>query len=197
MLNVVLLVTLLQSPMPLPRIVSVPEGFTGGADIAVIARGMAGVLAGELPAEQTGPVTIEPGVVYRLEWQRKYDLWRPVKVRLWLDGAIIKNFTAADLTVTGPAIQGDLQSFSTNAGVIPPFTGEQLGNHTLALTWYDAGPSGSSVLETKPEDAALAVTVAFTSPPPTGTGMKVITIKVGEQADGSFKLLSMVTEIVK
>ena len=139
------------------------------------------------------------GQVIRVEWQRRLDIFRPVKVRLWLDGAIVKNFVTADLTVTGANVHGTTQTFSTNAGVIPPFTADQIGPHTFALTWYDAnGTGGSSTLESRPEDVSLPVVVGFTTPPPPGTGFKISGVTAQLAADGTVKVtISVVPEIVK
>ncbi len=198
------LVTLLQLPLPS---VPLPPDFTGGANIERLAIDLEGVIRGEMPdvppptfpltgfGVQPAAITLEPGQAFQLEWTRTYAPFRPVKFRLWLNGAIIKNFSAADLTVVGGNVQGTLQTFTTNVGVIPPFTGDQLGAHTLALTAYDAATAGGTAsTESKPEDMALPVTVGFTTPPPPPTGARVITIKLAQALDGTWRLISVVEE---
>ena len=191
------LVVLLQLPLPS---VPLPSGFPGGANLERLALDLSGVVKGEMPdvppvsfpltgfgLPQTAPPVIAPGETGQLEWSYVVDPNRPVKFRLWVDGVIVKNFATADLTESGttPRI------YTTNPGVLAPFTAAQIGPHTLALTAYDA--SGESAR------AELAVMMGFTTPPLPPSGVKYKIVGTGTSGpDGALVLsVTLTPEIVK
>lgn len=198
LITLALSLILAQSPAVLPRVVP-PPGFTGGADVAALEPVLARVISGRLPddymledarpwtAEEIArfmlnfqspqPVTtIEPGAPIFATWTWTPNPARPVSFRLWRDGEIIKNFTTADLTVSGTSPQ----TFITNAGVIPPFTAAQRGARTLSLTAYDPACEAAQQQGCESNRARVSITVqvGFTSPPPDPGGFAV---KVGGQ----------------
>jgi hypothetical protein len=163
MITLVLLSLLFQNP---PPTINYPPGFTGGADIATLSKMMEAVRAGTMPDEvQTPPpaVVIAPGAPLQLEWDYTIDPNRPVQFRLWVDGAIVRNFVSSDLVIAGNVV-------TTKAGVVAPFTTAQRGTRTLAVTAFDAeGDSPRS-------DNQLNVIVGFGTVPPSPSGLR---IKVG------------------
>lgn len=92
----------------------------------------------------TASENIVPGEPIRLTWTytvADYDA-RPVQFRLYLDAAIIRNFTTADLDVT---VANGLRTYVTKVGVVPSFTLAQVGSRAFWLSAYDAAAESSPV----------------------------------------------------
>lgn len=178
----------------LPRVIA-PAGFTGGANIDRLESVMAAVISGnmDLLDAQVPPavVTVEPGQAIKVAWEYTFNAFRPVKFRLWLDGAtILKNLVPTDLTVTGAAVGGTVQTFTTNDGVVPAFTSAQVGTHTLTLTSYDASTNGgTSLTESDKGPATITFNVGFTTAPPPPAGFRTIVIKLALGPNGEVRFL--------
>ena len=144
-----------------PPNINYPPGFTGGAKVDHLMSVMTSVESGML---QTGP-TVAPGEAGQLAWDYTVDPNRPVKFRLYVDGIVVRNFTTSDLTESVGTTPGTF-TYTTNPGVLVPFTTSQLGPHVLAITAYDSRGE-SARLE-------LAITVAYDTPPASPFGLRWI-----------------------
>jgi len=125
------------------------------AILAMLVAGAPSVLSFALQST----ATIEPGKPYQHEWAHSGE--KDPFFRLKEDGKLVRDFTAAELTITaGPSGE---RVYTTNPGVMAPYTSAQVGTHNYTLHAVVKSVTGTD-LESAP--LTMTVNVGWTDPPP-------------------------------